>query len=254
MKPKALKKFFRFKHSIKAVSSIIVAIILIIIIAVGAIIGVASLSGLFAYQETRPTLHHFSFIYLEAQTTGEPFEVTIRAMDQNDHVYTEYTGTNTFTSPRAITPTSTTNFTDGIWTGQITFSDNSSSEALISTSGGGKNGISNIFYVSNVPLVLDHFTFDAIEYPATPSEPFNITIRARDQFGNSFTSYTGTNNLIVSSGTITPTKTTPFEGGVWIGEVTLHNPTVSPVWINTTGNMRTGESNLIPINGIDNNL
>jgi flagellin-like protein len=72
-----------------------------------------------------------------------------------------------------------------------------------------------------VAPVLDHFTFDPISSPQTSGAAFGITITARDQYGAAFTSYTGTNTLSYSAGTISPTTTTAFTAGVWTGSVTV---------------------------------
>jgi flagellin-like protein len=72
-----------------------------------------------------------------------------------------------------------------------------------------------------VAPVLDHFTFDTITTPQTSGAAFSITITARDQYGAAFTSYTGTNDLTYSGGTISPTTTTAFTAGVWTGSVTV---------------------------------
>jgi flagellin-like protein len=72
-----------------------------------------------------------------------------------------------------------------------------------------------------VAPVLDHFTFDPISTPQTSGAAFSITITARDQYGAAFTSYTGTNTLSYSAGTISPTTTTAFTAGVWTGSVTV---------------------------------
>lgn len=71
------------------------------------------------------------------------------------------------------------------------------------------------------PSILDHFKFDAIESPQTSGTAFSITIRAVDQYNETFTAYSGANTLIYSGGEISPTTTGGFLYGVWTGEVTV---------------------------------
>lgn len=94
---------------------------------------------------------------------------------------------------------------------------------------------------------LDHFTFNTISTPQTAGTAFSITITAKDASGNTVTSYTGTNTLTVSSGTISPTSTTAFTAGVWTGQVTLFT-SGSGITIGTSGATKTGTSNGITVN------
>ena len=71
------------------------------------------------------------------------------------------------------------------------------------------------------PASLDHFTFNTISNQ-TASTAFSITITAEDAFDNTATSYTGTNSLSDTTGTISPTTTGAFTSGV--GQVMLLSP------------------------------
>jgi hypothetical protein len=68
---------------------------------------------------------------------------------------------------------------------------------------------------------LDHFEFNNISSPKTSGLPFNVIIRAVDQYGETFTDYAGSNSLIFSGGDMTPSETESFVNGVWSGEVTI---------------------------------
>jgi hypothetical protein len=93
---------------------------------------------------------------------------------------------------------------------------------------------------------LDHFTFQPISSPQIAGLPFQITITAKDIYGNTNTSYTGSNIISDSTGTITPTSTTAFQAGVWSGQVTLTSPG-SAVTISTSDSTHTGISNLFEV-------
>jgi hypothetical protein len=81
----------------------------------------------------------------------------------------------------------------------------------------------------------------------TAGTPFSITITAENSTGYTVTSYTGTNTLTVSSGTISPTSTGAFTAGVWTGSVTL-STSGSGITIGTTASSKSGTSNAFTVN------
>ena len=87
---------------------------------------------------------------------------------------------------------------------------------------------------------LDHFMLSSIGNQ-TAGTPFSITITAEGPSNNTLTSYTGTNTLSVSIGTISPANTGNFAGGVWTGSVTLTG-VGSSVTITTAGSGMSGTS------------
>ena len=96
-------------------------------------------------------------------------------------------------------------------------------------------------------VAFDHFDFDTISSPQTVGSPFTITIKAKDQYGNTVTSYAGTNTLIDSTGTISPTSTATFRSGVWTGTVTIWKAQPNVV-ITTSGDGKSGTSNAFDVN------
>ena len=92
------------------------------------------------------------------------------------------------------------------------------------------------------PGALDRFTFTIISSPEIVAVPFTISIMAKDAFGNTVTSYTGTNALSDTTGTINPTMTGAFVNGVWSGDVVINN-VANNVKISTSGGGKTGDSN-----------
>ena len=97
------------------------------------------------------------------------------------------------------------------------------------------------------PASLDHFTFATISSPQKAGAAFTITITAKDACENTVTSYTGTNTLSDTTGTINPTSTTTFSSGVWTGSVTI-STAQSSVVIMTSGNGKSGTSNTFNVN------
>ncbi|MFC2059552.1 carboxypeptidase regulatory-like domain-containing protein [Chloroflexota bacterium] len=89
--------------------------------------------------------------------------------------------------------------------------------------------------------VLDHFNIASMGNQ-TAGVPFSITITATDDGNNTDTSYTGSNTLSDSTGTISPTQTDNFTEGAWTGDVTITQPLAGNV-ITTSGEGKTGISN-----------
>jgi len=96
------------------------------------------------------------------------------------------------------------------------------------------------------PGALDHFAIAHITPLETVAVPFSTTITAFDAYGNVVTSYTGTNALSDTTGTISPTVTGAFVNGAWSGNVVI-NKVVDNVKITTSGAGKTGESNLFDV-------
>jgi flagellin-like protein len=93
-------------------------------------------------------LDHFVFNSLSTQTAGTAFSITITAKDANGNTVTSYVGTNTLTvSSGTISPTSTTAFVAGVWTGSVTLYT-SGSGITIGTTGSSKSGTSNALTVN----------------------------------------------------------------------------------------------------------
>jgi len=63
------------------------------------------------------------------------------------------------------------------------------------------------------PPVLDHFDFSVIRNQPV-NTPFEITITAKDQYGNTYTGFNSSVTLSVNKGTISPTVTSNFVNGV----------------------------------------
>jgi FlaG/FlaF family flagellin (archaellin) len=143
----------------------------------------------------------------------------------------------------SATPDGTHTFSQWTATGSITFDDVNAASTNAHINGAGT--ITATF--NPIAPVLDHFDFSTISSPQTAGTAFSITITAKDASGNTFTSYTGTNTLTVSSGTISPTSTTAFTAGVWTGSVILYT-SGSGITIGTTGDTKMGTSNGITLN------
>ena len=192
-------------------------------------------------------LHHFQFETIPNQTAGIPFQITITARDITGSLITIWNGVanlSASTGLGTITPTSTTAFTDGRWTGTITLNTpNPSVQIFAEDPSTHKMGMSNTFSVYGA---LDHFVFDTISSPQTAGQGFTIKIYAKDSLGYTIPNFSDQVNLSVNLGTITPTTTGYFSGGIWIGEVVLTGAGDN-VKITAEKNGHTGDSNLFTV-------
>ncbi|MFN2154937.1 MAG: hypothetical protein ACK2UX_06850, partial [Anaerolineae bacterium] len=82
----------------------------------------------------------------------------------------------------------------------------------------GVEGYASVEVVEPTP---DHFTFELIYSPQYAGVPFEVTIAARDASGDLLTYYDGPADLSDTTGTIAPSVTGVFAGGLWTGEVTI---------------------------------
>ncbi len=67
-------------------------------------------------------------------------------------------------------------------------------------------------------LAVDHFSFSVIPGQVA-GRNFQVTIMAKDVYNNTVTTYAGSGSLTYSAGTITPSVTTDFTNGTWVGSV-----------------------------------
>ncbi|MGA3061562.1 MAG: hypothetical protein ABSD92_14540, partial [Candidatus Bathyarchaeia archaeon] len=112
----------------------------ILIIAFLISLSICAISSMQARGAQTVTLSKFVFSPISSpQTAGSAFSVTITAEASNGNTVTSYAGTNTLTvSSGTISPTSTTAFASGVWTGQVTLSQ-AGTGISISTTGSGKS-------------------------------------------------------------------------------------------------------------------
>jgi hypothetical protein len=178
-----------------------------------------------AQTPSTPVLNHFDFDTIGTpQTSGVAFSVTIKAKDQYDAAFISYTGTaDLASSVGSIVPTSTPAFTAGVWTGDVTVTGAGS--CYLTATDGTPTVPSNTFTVTGPSPVLNHFHVTAVGGGDIGNQvsgtQFSIVITAIDQYGATLTTYTGTNTLTYSGGTIAPTTTAAFVAGVRTEPVTL---------------------------------
>jgi hypothetical protein len=204
--------------------------------------GKSKTSGVFDVAMSSPA-DHFDFdVITSPQTAGTAFTIKITAKDSSDRTVTGYSGTNVLADTTGtISPTVTTAFSSGVWTGTVTITK-AQANVTITTTSAGKTGTSNPFAVNPGPLA--SFAFATIS-DQTSGAPFTITITAKDANGNAVSSYTNLCTLSVSptGTTINPTSTGAFTSGAWTGQVTVTVTEQTQVTITAAGGGKTGPSN-----------
>ena len=144
-------------------------------------------------------VHHFTLSAIAAtQTRAVPFSVTVTAKDVNDLTIASYTGSTGLSAAGAggavsISPSTTTAFTAGVWTGNVTVNTFDTNVVLTASDGAGHTGASNVF---NVGIgALHRFAWNTIASPQTAGVAFSTTVRAQDLGNNTVTSFTGVASL-----------------------------------------------------------
>jgi hypothetical protein len=151
-------------------------------------------SGLVTLLETPTTATHFRVNVIPVTATaGTAFQVVVAALDSGGHLVTNYTGSVSFTStdPSATLP-ATYKFTTadhGVHRFNVTFRTAGSRDIVAHL--GGNTGSDSVTVVATTA---NHLQVAASSGPIAGS-PFDVTVTARDRFGNVATGYRGTVRL-----------------------------------------------------------
>jgi protein-tyrosine-phosphatase len=155
---------------------------------------------------------------------------TAEAFDQYGNSLGGVTSSVTFTAPGAtVTGNSVYATAVSSYTVTATYNGKSDSTTLMVNAG-----------------ALDHFVVGA-PTSATAGSAFTLTVTAKDAYGNTVTSYTGTPSLTVSAGSISPATMNAFVNGVGSTSVTV-TVAGSGVTIRATDGSYTGTSNSFTVN------
>ena len=152
------------------------------------------------------SVDHFTFSAIPTRTAGTPFNITITAKDQYENTVSSFTGNGTLTfSAGTIAPSTTPDFNNGAWTGNVTVTKSAASATLAFTSGV-RSGTSNAFIVN--PGVLDSVDITPASANVAISQSRTFTARGYDAFGNQITTGTSYGWSINDSslGTISPSS------------------------------------------------
>ena len=188
---------------------------------------------------------HFILSSISTQSAGQPFLIKITAQDVYNNTATGFTNTVTINDGTGtITPNTSGNFTNGIWTGNVIISQIRTGNQITVNDGSGHTGSSNTFNI--VSSSVDHFVISSISSPQIAGSGFGVTVTAQDANNNTVTSFTGTANITDETGTITPQQII-FSAGTWAGNVTI-TQSRSNDFITVTGVGKSSPSNTFAVN------
>lgn len=194
-----------------------------------------------AFSVTPSTVDHFVISSIgSVQTAGAPFSVTIQAVDANQNVVSNFSGTAALLDETGTASPSSISFSNGVWTGSVTITRTGIDNTLTVT-GMGKSGTSSAFHVYPGPV--HSFQISLISTPQTAGIPFPVTITAKDAYGNTATQFNRSVNLQEKTGTLSPSTTQAFQNGVRTEYVTLSRADQDVVITVSDGEGHTGVSN-----------
>src|SRR5204862_6469023 len=82
----------------------------------------------------------------------------------------------------------------------------------------------------------------------TAGTPFSLSVTAQDLNNNTVTSFTGTVDISIDSGSVTPTTSSAFVAGVRTESVTVTQSGSRTITVTRTGGSETGSSGAFTVN------
>lgn len=193
-------------------------------------------------------LHHFLVVTSGNATAGQSYPVTITAQDQYNNTDITFSGQATLTDRTGtINPTISGSFSNGTRIENLTFPESYNNNQVTVTYDN-KSGHSAVFNV--LPGGLNHFTFDTIASPQTAGTQFNITVRAKDQYDNTVTTFSNKVTLTDNTGSLNIVSNN-FSSGVLANQNVTITKSQNDNFITASyndGTLKTGNSNLFNVN------
>jgi flagellin-like protein len=248
-----LRKITKIKHSVKAISPVISVLLMIAIAVVASLVAYAWVMGFIGGKTTQAGQA------IQIQSYGADGDGNLVIYVQNigqgqvqfsesGSVYVNDMMKPLTNDPGKVDPGQTAQLNlDYQWTPgtQTKIKVVSNDGTFSQVTGSGTSAGTNPNPSQGQNPTLDHFSVTA-STPQTAGEQFQLTVTAIDQFGNTYTSYTGTPTLTASPGSVTPSTTGAFTDGTWTGSVTLSQ--AGSIIITATDGTKTGTSNSITVN------
>jgi hypothetical protein len=161
------------------------------------------------------TVDHFAWNTIPSpRFVNSPFQIEIIAQDAANGVFTNYAGIVLIGSTNGVpvSPTVSSNFVNGLWTGTIAVSQTATNMVLSATDGSGHSGVANPINVVNLPQLTSTASGGTL-YISWPTSPTGFVLE------------TSTN---LTSETWRPVTMSPLQfGGLYIEPITIAGTNVS---------------------------
>jgi uncharacterized repeat protein (TIGR01451 family) len=109
----------------------------------------------------------------------------------------------------SMVPTNSGSFSNGVWQGQITVTQQATNVTLLADDGRAHTGSSNPFDVQPAPGQITSFAWNPVSSPQTSGVPFTATIIAQDFYRTTATNFNGTVALSATGATLTSNTILP---------------------------------------------
>jgi hypothetical protein len=192
------------------------------------------------------SLDQFEFETISNHDAGENFVINITAKDKYGNVVEDFESTVELSdTSRTISPTSTTDFTSGIWSENVSITKSGANNEITAIYQN-KSGVSNKFNITHG--LLNRFVIDEINSPQTAGNSFSIRIVARDQYQNIVKSFEETVALTDFSGSIQAVPDN-FNAGILENQSVIITKSQPDNFIIATdpATSKTGQSNLFNV-------
>ncbi len=196
---------------------------------------------------TPADLDHFAFGGISSEVAGTNFGITITAQDAYNNTITTANYSLTLTDDTGtLTTISAGTWLSGVIQPTVNITKAAASDKITAT-GNGISSASGGFAVDAAGVA--SFTFATISSPQTAGGAgFNITITAKDVYDNVATGFTGSVNLSVNKGDVSPAVTGSFTAGVLTNFNVTINTANTDIQITADDGSHTGTSNAFNVN------
>src|SRR5204863_1345812 len=141
--------------------------------------------------------------------------------------------------------TTSSAFVAGVRSESVTVTQSGTRTITVTRTGGSETGSSGAFTVN--PGALDHFPVDN-PGTQTAGTPFSLSITAQDPNNNTVTAFTGTVDLTIDSGSVSPTVSSAFVSGGRSESVTVTQAGSRTITVTRTGGSESGSNGAFTVN------
>ncbi|NOY79003.1 MAG: hypothetical protein GXO76_14165 [Calditrichaeota bacterium] len=202
--------------------------------------------GTKSFTITPADLDHFAFGAISPQTAGTNFQITITAQDAyNNTITTANYSLTLIDDTGTLTTIAAGSWLNGVISPTVNITKATASDKITATA----NGISSTsgsFAVN--PAGVSSFEFATIASPQTAGSAFSVTITAKDAYDNVATGFSGSVNLTVNKGDISPASSGIFSSGTKTVSVTINTANTDIQITADDGSGHTGTSNTFNVN------